>query len=746
MYYISLDEVGDFENIKNQRDTAPVFIGGVVYEAVDEAECKAERKRISTYLKAVCESVGKQYPVNLHVNGTTSRDADVAPVKKAITETFSTFLKDGDYLGKDSIENVAKERKGRYYIYVYLKGKQGKTGRNEAAFSENARDDYAGNLYIHMAEDVISRLLFHNPVLDDNSGEYHIDLATRKFVYDESAKGNSHQKYKEYKRKFESLGYKQYIPKDAEPESMEGKLIIDLSNKNNYWLAIERESFRSEKKISITPNAFQVRAINYQNLSGNQEFLYLADIVCSILSFDINNKTDYVSQIDGRMKALIEDDYQLFIYDDVDTYYANALIQLEEQNYYEFLEQLYMISLQKGPSADYYKNTVVPKLVEAAVKSVNSRKLYSAISRLVEFSYSNDGQRDKLLYLYQGMLRLHAGIDLSSEMDLDVHSRYSFDLYDTGASAYAHMGDSKSALLCYEKCRDYYSAVTLDAQIINTNKLAVLLQDKFEYQKAYDVAKDNAAIAGKAYNALRNMGVHDLVMKRAFSKALSQFGQIASYAGTDLEAKEYFEQALSITKEDPKNYLITYSYYLHSLIEKGLKDEFEKRAKEYFEADGYKAWLSAILAEAKKPEGVHRRYSPEFALYVLVKAINVFDIKVDAELKKTLTNIDTFFNEVDLGVKGHPWQLIYKHLALFCLKNGNKNDAQRYVVKIDPTAYDDGQIISAITNHCKFVVYEALGNKDKAKEYETKTKECVSRVNPELDETEFDNIFKYMYN
>ena len=185
---------------------------------------------------------------------------------------------------------------------------------------------------------------------------------------------------------------------------------------------------------------------------------------------------------------------------------------------------------------------------------------------------------------------------------------------------------------------------------------------------------------------------------------------------------------------------------MHSLIEKGLKDEFEKRAKEYFEADGYKAWLSAILAEAKKPEGVHRRYSPEFALYVLVKAINVFDIKVDAELKKTLTNIDTFFNEVDLGVKGHPWQLIYKHLALFCLKNGNKNDAQRYVVKIDPTAYDDGQIISAITNHCKFVVYEALGNKDKAKEYETKTNECVKHVNPEINEIEFDNIFKYMYN
>ena len=41
MYYISLDEVGDFENIKNQRDTAPVFIGGVVYEAVEEAEGKA---------------------------------------------------------------------------------------------------------------------------------------------------------------------------------------------------------------------------------------------------------------------------------------------------------------------------------------------------------------------------------------------------------------------------------------------------------------------------------------------------------------------------------------------------------------------------------------------------------------------------------------------------------------------------------------------------------------------------------
>lgn len=42
-----------------------------------------------------------------------------------------------------------------------------------------AKDDYASNLYFHMADELISRLIFNNPLIDDIQ-EISLDIATRR--------------------------------------------------------------------------------------------------------------------------------------------------------------------------------------------------------------------------------------------------------------------------------------------------------------------------------------------------------------------------------------------------------------------------------------------------------------------------------------------------------------------------------------------------------------------------------------
>ena len=65
MLTISLDEQGDFENMKNEN--APIFIGGIIYNDRElENEHEYEKKRVSTYLQRVCMSVGAKYPRDLH--------------------------------------------------------------------------------------------------------------------------------------------------------------------------------------------------------------------------------------------------------------------------------------------------------------------------------------------------------------------------------------------------------------------------------------------------------------------------------------------------------------------------------------------------------------------------------------------------------------------------------------------------------------------------------------------------------
>jgi len=235
MITISLDEQGHFEDIKGEADKAPLFIAGVIYDdngsLVDSAN---ERSRIVNFLKAVCDSVDKKFPRDMHCNnyvpGKNARN--VAVVKEALNKAIPEFIQNGTFKGAEvpaesSLLGADTKRQGKYYIFGEMKSSEGKEALMGKRVSKFVKDNYAGNLYVHMAESVVDRCIFHNPINRFNDVSF--SLATRSVTVDKSDN--------EARSKYEYLGYK---PLKFDNEDKMTYRVYQLTNPDFYRTAISR--------------------------------------------------------------------------------------------------------------------------------------------------------------------------------------------------------------------------------------------------------------------------------------------------------------------------------------------------------------------------------------------------------------------------------------------------------------------------------------------------------------------------
>ena len=66
-----------------------------------------------------------------------------------------------------------------------------------------------------------------------------------------------------------------------------------------------------------------------------------------------------------------------------------------------------------------------------------------------------------------------------------------YELYDTGISAYSHIGDSLRAKECFEKCVQYAGRTELERYLKTRNRRVVYLMDNFDNAEALDNAQDH---------------------------------------------------------------------------------------------------------------------------------------------------------------------------------------------------------------------------------------------------------------
>ena len=686
MLTYALDEYGDFEGLKNTNE--PIYIGGLIYDDHSvNGEEKLERKRVKAYYEAVIadaafdaqNTAGFVYPEALHSDGNANRNHNIVrPVKEKIRTSLAEFIQRGTYKGKKlqyTINNGTlrdfQDRKGEYYIFVILKSDHGMTRLLSQNANILAKDDYASNLYFHMADEVISRLIFYNPLINDIK-EIALDIATRR----SALLANHSRLFREYKEQ----GYK--------AEQVEGgNYQFRLTNPDIYRTVIAKEILDAEQP-NIKIVKFNVDSIGYHRWdSRGMEFLYLSDSICSVLGFDVEgaNADEWLECIVGRVNSLTgKEDNLVFGYDEIDNIYSKAWEKYAEGDYYKALSIAFDAGKLEGGFAEYYKNLWFKILEEKIAKSANVSDFSMAVRKLNETLNNNTLDQEKCFYIL-GVLE-----KLVPEMEQQFHSpeakRILYTLYDIGVTACCHIGDSRGAEKYFEKCTQYAGLVSLDDYLRTRNKLVVFCCDYLDMDRAEELSDENVVyqeLLTDLKKELKLPGVRDSGFE-AMGIVRSLRGQVYAFK-RDPRAEEEFKFALAHFVNGSANYKITQSYLLHHYLDTYNKDAYITEAESYF--GGKKKLidqLKYIIDEGSKNDPL---INMKYALYIYVRALYLFRLseltdRVWSELQKVEIKFGKKIHKKEWRLTGHPSEIIFKYMRLIALSRNEGKIEEIYAERM----------------------------------------------------------------
>lgn len=714
MLTYALDEYGDFEGIKHSNE--PIYIGGLIYDDKSfNGEEKNERKRVRAYYEAVIAEAasnaqnasGFSYPEALHSDGNGSRDHNVVrPVKERINASLAEFIQHGTYNGeklqytdRNGRTHEYPDRKGEYYVFVILKSDQGMTRLLNQNANILAKDDYASNLYFHMADELISRLIFYNPLISDIK-EISLDIATRK----SANLDNSSRLFKEYKEQ----GYK------AE-QTDGGKYLFRLTNPDIYRSVIAEEILDADQP-NIKIVKFNVDSIGYHSWdSRGMEFLYMSDSICSVLGFEIDgdNADAWLKCIVSRVQEITgKPENLIFGYDEIDNIYSKAWAKCSEGDYYKALSISFDAGKMSGGFAEYYKNTWFRKLEEKIAESANVPDFNMAVRKLNETLNNNTLDQDKCFYILGVLERL------VPVMEERFHSpeakRILYTLYDIGVTASCHIGDSRKAEDYFEKCTQYAGLVSLDDYLSTRNKLVVFCCDYFEMDRAEELSDENIMyqeLLTELKKELKLPGVSDSGFA-SMGKAHSQRGQVYAFK-RDSRAEEEFRQALTHFVEGSANYKITQSYLLHYYIDTDSREAYLKEAENYF--DGRKKLidqLKYIIDEGSKNDPL---INMKYALYIYLRALYCFRLpeltdKVWSEIQKAEARFGKKIQKKEWRLTGHPSEIIFKYMRMIALSRNEMALEELYAQRMENCLLYHGVTEDAIRKFGEAEVMNAKGD------------------------------------
>lgn len=689
MLTFSLDEYGDFEGVKGTNE--PIYIAGLIYDDADDIrDTDNERRRISSYYKTVIAEAAAgaenpsefTYPEALHSNSSRTRDYQVVrPVKELVRKTLPEFIRRGTYQGRrltwtdyQGNTRTLADRKGEYHIFVILKSEEGMTRLLSANANILARDDFASNLYFHMADELISRLIFYNPVIREVKDIW-LDIATR-------TSANLEQNdplVSEYKRQ----GYQAKKCGEDDPQT---KLYFSLTNPDIYRSVIAEEILDAERP-DITISNFHVTSIVYKPSAKKMEFLYMADSICSVLGFQIEggHADEWLSCIVDRTKALTgREDNLIFGYDEIDKVYAKAWARYEDGDYYKALSIAFDAGKRKGAFAEHYKKLWFKKLEERILENENVSNFSMAVRKLHETLDNNTFDHEKCFYILGILERM------APKLEGRFHSPEAkgilYMLYDTGVTAYCYIGDSQNAERYFEKCTECAGLVSLDDYLNTRNKMVVYCCDYFELDRAEELSDENMVYQELLSEMKKDIHLPGFSEAGYFSlgKAHSQRAQVYAFQ-RDGRAEGEFRQALTNFEKGSANYKITQSYLLHYYLDTGNQEAYCAEAELYFDGKKKPAeQLKYILDEGSKPDPL---INMKYALYVFVRGLYLFRLpelseRVWTELQNLETKFGKKINKKGWRITGHPAELIFKYMRLIAIARGEAETEKLYAEKM----------------------------------------------------------------
>ena len=733
MLTIALNEYGDFHHLGQQENSLKHihFITGIVYD--DEGsnqDLRNEQIRLDRFFRAVAEASNSDYPQGFFgdikvddfeesiekgasLQNTSQIKRNMKRYRDALDAALPEFLADGTYKGRNLVE---MPRIGHYAIMLMLKSEAGKTQFLQPYMSELLHDGVASNLYWHMADSLVSRLVLSNPfALHNNRVQLH--LASQLV----DVKETEYDRLAEYRR----LGYKPY---DFQNEQLkkEGIITYQVGNDFTYRAALDRRMVEFNRPDL---DVVQLKSVSVQydddspETTSNFAFLYLAGHICGNFIYygaerDTKDIFKFKTLVDFANKINPKYPNYMFVYDDIDVYFEQAMKAYLNEDYYGALSHVYDAKCCGSKFKSYYETNWFP-FVEELIHSADNR---AAIERAVQsfVNYANQSRLDegKLHYLYKQLEYILE--DIKDMSCIDKALVYAF--YDSGMTAFNHLGKSDLALSCFNKCQVLSHTVPLEMYMETVRRRIVAQIDCYKYEEALELAKYVVDVEEQiqAIRAPLQMG------KRAISlgQSYSQLGQVYAYMERH-EAESYFLQAIDIFTVNTDDYYRTVSYLLHYYIDADKQAAYEQLAPNYFGGHINIEDQLRFLMNMTSDEKVVQHES--YALYVYIKALYKFyKSEMSNELLERLIKLGrTVGVTLDAAPKGHPWELIFTYLALLAYEKGFKVDAEYFRSCIGRSVVNAGQAISNIMIYGELRFAQCKGNQDK---YDILHRELTDRV------------------
>ncbi|MCR4654890.1 MAG: hypothetical protein K5770_01450 [Lachnospiraceae bacterium] len=660
------------------------LIGGVIYDDQDsDGDEDAERKRIEAYYRAAVHSVNGNFPEDLHY-GKNRDNENVGKVKKEVSTTLPEFLKKGTYKSRDLCDKKGAAlpvRKGKYYICAIVKSTKGKQALLKSEIGDFFRDGIASNIYFHMVSEAVEHFIFHNPYFPE-AGKFKLDIAKR-----------------------ESPD----IDEDAKNVYLEQGFIEKSTDKNAFTKEIDRVHFSllnadvfrtilSEQMIADGKKSIQIHSMNMISVGyGKKEtkfsgkiFLYLADSVCSQLSYVKENERSEITEndireINNRAFRLTGEDNLIFSYDEADELLKKSLRALETEEFYDSLRYAFKIMASETKESEFYREKWIPFIEKAVTDRImenpgsgeKTSAVYTAVQELRNAYLTNRLNPEEAFYIFTVLEKSCALLK-----DSYFVNALRFYINDIGLKAYSHKGDPQRAEIYYEECVKYADAVNIDDYIMMRNQYATSLCDAFDYGKAVRIMGTSIDLLQRIYDVFK-AGFEDgdklFFGKRLLAETYSLAGQCASFMGEEDSAQIYFQSALSLFDSKDDSRKRTESYYLHHLIDSENRIGYLKQMALYCgsaDVKTYKNHLDAILEMAGKGT-----VNGNYAMYLFLKGLCFFGSTND--VRSVWEDIKAWEEAVNKTERqAHPWEIIYKYLWLLADRVNDSEKTDEFCQRI----------------------------------------------------------------
>lgn len=721
MLTIALNEYGDFHHLGQKEDSLKHihFITGIVYDDEgSEQDLRNEQIRLDRFFRAVAEASNSDYPQGFF-GDTKANDLEGATeieensqnksqirrnmkrYRDALDAALPEFLTDGTYQGQNL---VGMPRIGHYSITLMLKSEAGKKQFLQPYMSELLHDGVASNLYWHMADSLVSRLVLSNPfALHNNSVQLH--LASQLV----DVKETEYDRLAEYRR----LGYKPY---DFQNEQLkkEGIITYQVGNDFTYRAALDHRMVEFNR---LDLDVVQLKSVSVQydddrpETTANFAFLYLAGHICGNFIyygaerdtkdiFKFKTLVDFANQINPKYPNY------MFVYDDIDSYFEQAMKAYHNEDYYGALCHVYDGKCCDSKFKSYYETNWFP-FVEELIHSADNRDVIErAIVSFVNYANQSRLDEGKLYYLYQQLEYILE--DIKDMSCVDKALVYAF--YDGGMTAFNYLGKSDVSVACFEKCQALTHTVPLETYMETVRRRIVAKIDCYKYEDALELAK-YVVDAEEQIQAIRA----SLQMEKqaiSLGQSYSQLGQVYAYMGQS-EAEDYFLRAIDIFTVDTADYYRIVSYLLHYYIDADKQAAYEQWAPNFFGGQLSIEDQLRFLMNMTSDEKIVQHES--YALYVYIKALYQFyRAEMSNELMERLIKLGrTVGATLDIAPKGHPWELIFTYFAMLAYEKGYKVDAEYFRSCIGRSVVNAGPAISNIMTYGELRFAQCKGNQGK---------------------------------